>query len=326
MRILVASFPKQLIESAEIAAQFSLTKTYNFQNIVITGLGGSGIGGAIISDLLKASSKFPIHVNKGYNLPGFANQHTLVIACSYSGNTEETISVFDQAVSNNCQLIGITSGGELEKKCTSNNFEFVIIPGGLPPRAAFGYPFVQLNHILQLLDINTDFSINQIHEIGNWLLDNQETTSLEAKKMAVSMHGTIPVLYGEDRLDGVIQRFRQQINENAKMLCWHHVIPELNHNEIVGWRSKENRLSVLIIQDGDEFYRNQKRTEYLNEVVTQYAGNVFHLMANGKSALAKTLYLIHFADWLSVHLAEIKQIDPIEVKVIEALKVRLKDL
>jgi len=326
MRNLVASFPNQLIESAEIASKFSLSNSYNFQNIVITGLGGSGIGGTIISDLLIGTSSCPITVNKGYNLPGFSNEKTLLIACSYSGNTEETISVFEQALEKNCQVIGITSGGILKEKCTENNFDCVIIPGGLPPRAAFGYPFVQLNNILSLLKINKNFSLNQVFEIGNWLQESQASIIEEAKIMAKSMHGTIPVLYGEDRLNGVIQRFRQQINENAKMLCWHHVIPELNHNEIVGWRSKENRLSVLIIEDGDEFYRNQKRIEYIKEVVSQYAGNVFKVMAKGNSPLEKTLYLIHFGDWLSVHLAEIKQIDPIEVKVIEALKVRLKDL
>lgn len=326
MKELVTSFPAQLKESVTIASSVSLQKEYNMQQVIITGLGGSGISGTIIQNLLKNECRVPILVNKGYQLPAFINENTLVITCSYSGNTEETLSAYHQAAENECQIIGLTSGGKLQAACEKDNRDCILIPGGLPPRAAFGYPFVQLLNVFALLGLSKLDYLTAFSHIAAWLTDNQTEISREAKVMARELHGTLPVLYGEERLDGVIQRFRQQINENAKMLAWHHVVPELNHNEIVGWRSKENRLAVVMVTDGDEFERNTHRLNYLKEVVAEYAGGVHALQAKGETPLQKALYLIHFADWVSVHLAEIKQIDPVEVKVIEELKERLSTL
>jgi len=148
MRALVESFTEQLKRAKEIAAKAVLSRGSNIQNIIVTGLGGSGIGGTILSELVSDSCTVPIIINKDYFLPAFANSSTLLIVSSYSGNTEETVQVMNEAISKNVQIVCVTSGGKVLELAKQHQFEFIEIPGGNPPRSCIGYSLVQLIQIL----------------------------------------------------------------------------------------------------------------------------------------------------------------------------------
>lgn len=327
MKKLVENFPSMLREGIEIAQNITtLVEVRKIQNIVITGLGGSGIGGTIIQKLVEQNICVPVVVNKGYFLPQFVAPNTLVIACSYSGNTEETLQAYSLALQKKAQIVCITSGGELQKLAKQNNHDCIIIPGGLPPRAAFAYPFAQLVGLLVKLNLIEPNFWDDFKQIPDYLIAQQPEITSIAENIGKQIHTSIPVIYAEDSLEGVAVRLRQQINENAKMLCWHHVVPELNHNEIVGWTSKNAKLAVLFLTTTHAFYRNEHRLKYLEKVISPLAGNVFHIKGQGNTHLKQVFYLIHLGDWLSVKIAEVKQIDPMEVKVIENLKVQLSQL
>jgi hypothetical protein len=148
----------------------------------------------------------------------------------------------------------------------------------------------------------------------------------EASTIAGQLFGKIPIIYSESSKEGVAVRFRQQINENAKMLCWHHAIPEMNHNELVGWRTKNQDLAAVIFRSTEDYYRNQKRMEYSKKVIKNYTDTVLEIYAKGDSPLEEALYLIHLGDWVSYFLGELKGIDSVEVDVITGLKDMLAKL
>jgi glucose/mannose-6-phosphate isomerase len=320
---LIENFPSNLSEGFDIAHSLVKINLSGITNVVISGLGGSGIGGSILSNLVLSHCKYPVTINKSYKIPGFVNSGTLFIACSYSGNTEETMSAVNQAFDKNARVIGVTSGGELQAFCESNSFPYTIVPGGLPPRAAFGYAFSQLLGIVAQFEGSPNY-LEQLK--GAVSLLNQEQTNIknEAIKIAEVLHETTPIIYCEDSLEGVAVRFRQQINENAKMLCWHHVLPEMNHNEIVGWVNESHNHSVVFLKTSDELKSNLPRFDYVEEIVNKYTTSVLTINAKGVNPLEKWLYLIHLTDFVSVYLSDLSGVDPVEVDVIENLKKRLK--
>lgn len=326
MKDLITNFTDHLNQAITIGstAEFKSPKN-SIENVLICGLGGSGIGGTIISQLISDECQKPILVNKDYTLPAFVSSNTLVICCSYSGNTEETLSMYAQAEEKGAEVAIVTSGGQFAKIAKSEGKNIIQIPGGLPPRAAFGLSFPQLFFVFEkygLIQSKTEEIKSAIS-----LIDQAESNiQKEAAAVTEKLYGKLPIIYGESSLDGVCVRFRQQINENAKMLCCHHVIPEMNHNELVGWRTKNKDLAVVIFRSEADFYRNQERIEYSKDVVGQYASSVSEIYAKGDSALEQALYLIHLGDWISYFLAEKKGIDAVEVDVITGLKEMLAEL
>ena len=158
------------------------------------------------------------------------------------------------------------------------------------------------------------------------MLDSeQENIQKSAKEIAQKLNGKIPVIYSDAKFEGVSIRFRQQINENAKMLCWHHVVPEMNHNELVGWRERNENMAVVFLRNNKDYERNQERMEFTKEVVSQYTNDVFEIYSKGDHDVVRSLYLIHITDWISYFLAEIKGVDAVEVDVIGRLKNKLAE-
>tara|TARA_B100001063_G_scaffold185460_1_gene175290 strand:- start:63561 stop:64547 length:987 start_codon:yes stop_codon:yes gene_type:complete len=326
MKQLITDFTKHLEQAITIgsSAKFNASKN-KIDNVLICGLGGSGIGGTIISQLISDECKKPILVNKDYTLPAFVSENSLVICCSYSGNTEETLSMFAQAEEKGAEIAIITSGGKFAEIAKEEGKNIIQIPGGLPPRAAFGLSFPQLFFVFEKYGLIQSKS-KQIQSAINLITQEESNIQNEAIKLSEKLHGKLPVIYGESSLDGVCVRFRQQINENAKMLCWHHVIPEMNHNELVGWRTKNKDLAVVLFRSEADFYRNQERIEYSKEIIEKYASSINEVYTKGDSSIERALYLIHLGDWVSYFLAEKKQIDAVEVDVITGLKEMLVEL
>lgn len=321
MQKLINDFTKHLEESLAIGNSVTFqVKANNFSNVLLCGLGGSGIGGTIISQVLKSHCKLPIVVNKDYSIPAFVDEKTLVIACSYSGNTEETLEMAETALSKNAEVCFITSGGKCAEIAEKRSLNIIQIPGNLPPRAAFGYSFPQLFFALDkygIIDLPFEDEIKKAIE----LLDAEESAiQREASKIADILLGKVPVIYSESRFEGVSTRFRQQINENSKMLCWHHAIPEMNHNELVGWRNKNESLLPVFISSQNDYYRNTERVRYSQKVISEYVDEIVEMKAKGETYLIECLYLIHFGDWVSWFLADKKKIDAVEVDVITGLK------
>jgi len=320
MKALVQNFTTQLKEAKQIADKAIISEPKNIQNIVITGLGGSGIGGTIISELISDRCRVPIIINKDYFLPAFVNENTLVIISSYSGNTEETVNALQEAVVKKAQVACVTSGGKVLEIAKQNQFDFIEIPGGKPPRSCIGYSVVQLIKILVAKGFAGNSLFSDLEKTISLLEKENTNIKTEAEEISKKLHNKIAVIYSLGTCEGTAVRFRQQINENSKMLCWHNVFPEMNHNELVGWTTKNENLAVITFHTSFDYDRTKKRYEVCKPIFEKYSSGVIDIQARGESKLEQFFYLINIGDWISCYLADLRGIDPVEVNVIDHLK------
>lgn len=321
---LISEFSNQIKAAKKIGEDLQLDiDASKIQNILVCGLGGSGIGGRLISQLFVEDLKVPFSVISDYFIPQYVNEHTLVIASSYSGNTEETLEAFQKSLSRGAQAVAISTGGELEKLCEEKGVTLIKIPGGFPPRAALAYSLTSQMFVLSKLGlIRAPVSENLEKAIS--LLDlKSDPIKAEAKEVANLIGNNTPIIYSDSKIDALAVRFRQQINENAKTLCWHHSFPELTHNELVGWGNGYNNPVVLVLRTSDLYKRTSTRMELTRKEVEEKGASWRYIDAEVGSAIEEFLYLIHLVDWVSFYLSEIKKCDPIEVEVIENLKSQL---
>jgi glucose/mannose-6-phosphate isomerase len=323
----INDFTNHLSDALTIGDSAFLKKTNkSFSNILICGLGGSGIGGTIVKDLISKDISIPIETSKGYDIPGFVNEKTLVIACSYSGNTEETLSALNKCLEKNAEVVIVCSGGKLQDLALEKDLNHIIIPGGNPPRAMFGYGFTQLFFVLNNYGIIND-SFKADFEKSILLINTeQENIKKTAQDISKKLFNTTPIIYVADGFEGVAVRFRQQINENSKMLCWHHVVPEMNHNELLGWRTNVENISVIYLRNESDYYRNKTRIDINKSVIEKYTSNISEIWSLGNSSIERSLYLINVGDWISWYLSELNNVDAIEIDVINYLKEKLSDL
>ena len=327
MKSLIQNFSKQLSEAITIGNNAKITPSKApINNVLICGLGGSGIGGSIAKELVVSKANVPVDVTKGYFIPAYVNENTLVIISSYSGNTEETINCMNIALEKNANIICVTSGGKIQEIANAKTLDCILVPGGMPPRSCLGYSLTQLLFILNYHGIIDNAFKSDLQAATNLLNQEAENIIAEASQIASAINGKLPVIYATTNNEGIAIRFRQQLNENSKILCWHHIIPEMNHNELVGWTKKNEDLAVLIFLDRDEYTRNLTRVEINKEVIKQYAGSINEIYSKGNSAIEKAIYFVHLGDWISVLLAELRGIDAVEVNVINHLKSKLSSI
>lgn len=321
MRELIEAFPENLTEGLNIAkAQEFKKPVHQINNIVICGMGGSGIGGSLVQSWLRDELKIPVVIVKEYTIPAFVNENSLVIASSYSGNTEETLSAIEQAIERGAHIIGITSGGKLEDLGNALGFDTVIVPGGNPPRTALAFSLIQLINIFEKLGFIAAGKLNEFDTSKNLLLDEKENIHALAKELAAFLKDRVGVLYGTSEYEAVLIRARQQFNENSKQLCLHHALPEMNHNELVGWGGGDNRFAVVTFEDEDIHPRNKKRFAITKERIQAKTDRLMTINAKGASLIEKSLYFINIVDWASLYLAEMREVDPIDIEVIDFLK------
>ncbi|MBI4947281.1 MAG: bifunctional phosphoglucose/phosphomannose isomerase [Bacteroidetes bacterium] len=327
MKDLIENFPGQLREAIRIGEEATLSSAKRkISNVFVSGLGGSGIGGTIVSELVALEATVSINVSKGYFIPKYINENTLVIISSYSGNTEETLNCLNLALKRKAKIVCITSGGKVAEIAKKKKLDVILIPGGNPPRACLGYSLTQLFFILGFHKIITNKFKAQLKSSIELIEAEKQCIISEANEVADKIFGKTPMIYATTYFEGIAVRFRQQINENAKMLCGHHVIPEMNHNELVGWANGSERISVIIFRDKDEFERNNARIEINKEVMRKYTPNITEIWSKGKSQIEKAIYFIHLGDWISLFLAEKRGVDAVEVKVIDMLKGELSKI
>lgn len=327
MKELIKDFTNQIAHAIVIGNAYEPSDwNANISNVLISGLGGSGIGGTIAAEVVASEAHVPIVTNNGYFIPNFVSINTLFLACSYSGNTEETISAAKLAHEEGAKIVVISSGGKLKELADEFSWDFIGIPGGQPPRASFGLSFPEVLYVLHAHDIISKKFEKELEAAIKLLDDNEAAIQDEAKQVTEKLFGKIPVIYAADGFGGVATRFRQQVNENSKMLCWHHVIPEMNHNELVGWRDKNEDLAVIIFRNETDFKNIQARMEINKGTFAEYTNTTIEVWSKGTSDLQRALYLIHLGDWVSFFLGEKKGVDITEVKVIDHLKGELAKL
>lgn len=322
---LVKEFPQQLDKALKIGRDARITKpNHPIHNIFVAGMGGSGIGANFVSELISEECKIPFLIGKGYSVPGYIGKNTLAIASSYSGNTEETLEAFESILKTGAKIVVVSSGGKLIELAKATGLDYIQVPSGSPsPRACLGYSLVQQLFILNKLGLISEKVIHEVGRASELIKMEQEDIRFRAERIASMMKGKIPVIYTTDRMEAVAVRFRQQINENGKSLCWHHVIPEMNHNELVGWRDDYNQLAVLFFRNKDDYPRNQVRMDINKEIISNYTSSIIEVYSKGQSLAERMLYFVHLGDWISVYLAAAKGIDAVEIKVIDYLKSEL---
>ena len=324
MKTLISEFAIHLRKSLDFSIEHQDEKIQNNINqVLISGMGGSGIAGRIASQLYSRKSKIPLLVNNNYTLPGYAEDETLVIASSYSGNTEESLYALQSALEKNTTIACITSGGKMLEIAEKEKKAHILLPSGMPPRAAFGFSFTALLKLLEHFDVIDSGYKGEISGFIELLLSEEQQIVLDAEEMARHLVGKLPVIYSDERFEGVAVRFKQQINENSKMLCGHNVFPELNHNEIVGWKHKNDQIAIVILRNSNDFKRIQKRMNITSEILRKKTKSVYEIYSKGETDLQKTLFLVHFCDWISFFLSELNGADVMEVDVIDYLKSEL---
>ena len=321
MKNLIEAFPQNILDAVEIAKGKNYQQPKNeLKNILICGLGGSGIGAKIVANWIQDQIKVPVLISNEYSLPAFVDKNTLVIGSSYSGNTEETMMSIQEAHKVGCHIIGICSGGSLADFCKTNQYDYVIVPGGNPPRSALAFSVVQLLDILSKIGLISTMSLNQMKDSVALLnKENQEIHRI-AEELADFLFGKVGIYYSETKYEGVIVRARQQFDENSKYLGWHHTIPEMNHNELVGWSGGDTRFAPVFFCTGDLHPRNQKRMEITMAHVETKCGKIFKLEAKGSNFVERSIYLINLVDWASFYLCKLNKVDIMDIKIIDYLK------
>lgn len=327
MLTLIQAFPNHITDALAIC-QKTVLKPANLplHNVLITGLGGSGIGGTIVADMLARVSTVPIQVNKDYHIPAYINKHSLVIACSYSGNTEETLMAMAESLEAGAQVAVITGGGMMAARANEAGLNKIVVPGGNPPRSMLGYALVALLHYANHYGLGAENATEELAAAAKMLLNEQEAMKAQAGQLAKNLKGKTFAVYAATGMGGVATRWRQQLNENSKMPGWDAEVPEMNHNELVGWAGGTNNHAAIFLRTNYDYSRNQHRMEISRQLVEANTPHVFELWAKQGSLIAEALYLIAYGDWVSYYLSELNQVDIMDIKVIDYLKSELSKL
>ena len=325
----ISGFSEQLKTGYQIGKTAELPDR-DFDSVILCGMGGSAIGGDLLAGYVKPEMTIPFVINRGYQLPNWVGENTLAILSSYSGNTGETLSCFKEALFKNAVCLAISSGGQLTDLCKQNSIPVIAIPGGLPPRAALGYSFAPLYAAFARFGFLSDDdgfikAAGYISGLTRIYADADE----EIAELAANLDGKIPVFYADGyKYEAVVSRFRGQLAENAKVLAFGNLFPELNHNEIVGWGGPEftlEKLAPVFIYDDDSRDEVVNQMNAAKEILMSLGIDVFGIKASDGPRLIKLLALVHLADWLSYHLAVIRDADPIPIERIDLLKSKMAE-
>jgi len=335
MYALTRDFPNQIRSAISIAESAALPSgPAKPDHVILTGLGGSAAGGDFVRALFEAAGSVPFLVNRDYFLPAYAGSGSLVFACSYSGNTEETISAYLDARKKGASIIVVTSGGKLAEMARQDGFPIIQIPSGQPPRTALGYllmPVAVACMRLQLIP-NEDSEALIAHLktcVDTWSA-NIPFSQNPTKKLAEAHFKKISVIYGLGSWQGLVaNRWKGQINENAKVLTFANIYPELNHNEILGW-VKANEQGVaqwvgILLSDGHESAKMQKRAE-VTQKLTEQICEWHTVVTPGETLLQKMLALALYGDFVSLYLAALNHVDPENIDWINILKAELSQV
>ncbi len=332
----VEDFPQQCVGALRLGKDVEgLPEAAGITRVAVLGMGGSGISGDVTKALLEPEMGIPVSVHKSYTIPKYFGRETLVFAVSYSGNTEETLSAEEQAAAQGCRLIAVTSGGTLLARAQAAGYPAVLLPEGFQPRAALGYLSFSIGVVLEMMGLATGFSAQAEAAASRlsakraaWARAEPERSNF-AKQLARRLSGKLPVIYGsEGLLAVVVYRWKCQLNEIAKVPAFCHVLPELDHNEIVGWKQLPEltrSTEVIFLVDRDEHPRVAKRVDITADLIRDNLAGVSVLHIGGEGRLEKFFSAAYLGDFVSCYLAMLNREDPTPVERISELKRRMAE-
>ena len=333
MKGAIAGFPDQIKQSYSIMSNWTAQNEYNdIRQIMVLGMGGSAIGGDVARVISQNTCTVPIIVNRSYNIPEWVDSNTLILASSYSGGTEETLSAFTQCRQRNCPIIVLSTGGIITELANGYRLDIVTVPSGFQPRAALGFSFSLILILLNRLGFvksktvkMVENSIEPLERLASELNHSENSALVIAERI----HHTCPIIYGSENLTWVAAlRFRGQMAENAKMLSFHHHFPEQNHNEIEGWTVNPDimsRFSIIWLKDEEDHPGTQARMRISSTLLESSAGSQIDIIQPGGNRVERLLKLIHFTDWVSYYAALLNNVDPTPVNRIQELKLKISE-
>lgn len=321
------NFPQDLARAWKAAEEWDLSAIENqqFSGVICLGMGGSASGGDFLASLSDADGCLPFVAHRGYDLPTWVSEQWLVLSTSYSGNTEETIDATEAAIGLGCSVVGMSSGGTLQTLLESSNQIWIELPGGQPPRSAFGHIFGAQVALSWKLGITSppddlDSMIERLVEAveacdftdseGDDVIGEMAESILNRNVSVLATQSLAPTAY----------RAVCQLNENGGIFARGHVIPEMNHNEIVAWgeeKAAENQSLLIFTWDGTH-QRNEMRLDWFLDNIT--VEPTWGLMCEGESHLEALLYAVILMDWLSCAVALLRGKDPTAIGPIVGLK------
>lgn len=329
----IKELPAQCRQAWQAVMDFKLPHDYSdIDKVVILGMGGSAIGGDLVKSLALSEAKIPIIVHRDYGLPSFVDERTLVVASSYSGNTEETLSGFEPSLETGAKKLVMTTGGKLGEMAKVNNLPIYKIEYKAQPRAALGFSFLPTLGVLQKLGFIADKSADVaemakvLENLSGKLDEKSPLASNPAKQLAQGLYGRLAVIYGADILAEVAHRWKTQINENGKAWAFYEVIPELNHNATVGYPFPPEvvrQVNVVLLRSPLFNERVKLRYEVTTELLERTGVAYEYVDSLGKSTLSQMMSTVMMGDFTSYYLAILNKVDPTPVEVISYLKDRL---
>jgi len=327
----IEGFTRQLSDALKIGQALDLDRPgSDIRNIVIAGMGGSGIVANLVESLTFGRIPIPITVCKSYNIPQFVSPHTLFIACSYRGNTEETIAALNKSLLKRAQVIAVSSGGKILDICKEYNLFYIQLPSGSnSPRAMLAFNLLALLYVLYHTNLIGAAFIKETENAIEFLDRGEKGIQSEAEIIAKKLKGKLPVIYCDSRLYAMALRFQQQLNENAKQLAHVNTFPEMNHNELSGWRFPENLIPMLqpiYMYSDHDHERVEKRMEICREIFEKKSNPLIDIIGEGASLLEQYYYLIHLTDWISFYLAKENGVEPDDTEPINYLRAELEKL
>jgi glucose/mannose-6-phosphate isomerase len=330
----ISRFPDNAETAIIESLKVDLGEESGYSSVLIAGMGGSAVGGLLLNDWLLYTTKKPIQVSRGYDLPGWVNEETLVFAVSYSGNTEETLSQYHQAVEKGCRIICFCSGGELEKLGKENGHPVVYFPKGVQPRAAIPFQFFALAAVSKNLGMISDEQWEEVLEaihVSRVLAESMkpETPMNEnmGKQLADLIKGYIPFIYAPRQFQAVAYRYSTQFNENSKSPAATNFFPEMFHNSIMAREGSEDLLCgaiAIIIKDSGENERLKRKMEVARDLMAERFGKVVEVETVGKAKLTRMMSALLIGDFTSAYLGVLYGIDPSTTDSIESLKASME--
>lgn len=324
MENLIFKFIQQ-IEEALILGENTKLKSVNANKVFITGMGGSGIAGRFVAEIMKLHGTIPVIISNTYEVPSWVDENTLALVSSFSGNTEETVAAMKSLIDKKANIISISSGGKIIKISKENNLDIIQIPSDWSaPRACIGYSIVfQLFALFHLgflkLELTREISLSIEH-----LLREREDIYNEASNLAKLLKNKIPLIYCDSFFEPLAIRFRQQMNENTKILAFNSTFPEMNHNEIAAWTSYFTEFSAIFLVSDLYNKRVSERIRISKEIMIKQTDVIIDIDLKGNTLLQQIFYGIHLIDWISWFMAKNRNVDAMDIANINFLKSELE--
>jgi glucose/mannose-6-phosphate isomerase len=330
MRDIIASLPEQLAAGMAVGRTVKVPLD-EAQRIFIVGMGGSAIGGDVFAAWLADRTKAAIQVVRDYRLPAYARPEDLLIAVSYSGNTEETLAATTEGIKLGCRGVAITSGGRLKDLARPAGLQVLPVPSGLPPRGAFGHLFGILAGISRewaVGELATELNqaIAHLQDLRTQLRPETGPRKNRAKALALRIRSTVPIVYGAGPFVAVAKRWQTQLNENAKVLAFSSAFPEADHNELVGWieDSRNRTHRPILLRDRDEAPALRRQLDITVSLMSRKT-KVEQVQDDGPTLLGRMLGTLYLGDYVSLYLAALRRVDPLVLKPIQTLKAKLAE-